>query len=275
MNAPNATSRSVLITGASSGIGAATARRLSGRGFRVFGTSRKPPPEDEQTENRPIEWVRVDVREESSLREAAAFVMTRCARLDGLVCNAGYGIFGSIEEVSIERAREQFETNYFGTLRTLRAFLPHLRAERGGRIVLVGSLAAHAPIPFQSHYSSSKAALAALALGLRNEVRSSGISVSLVEPGDTNTPFNDATQWQSGESSVYGESIRRCEQAVRDLLPQAPDPDVVARVIERALTARRPRVRYSAGADALLAPFARRFLPDWITLAVLRSRYHL
>ena len=97
-------------------------------------------------------------------------------RLDALVCNAGIGIFGSVEEVPIEAAREQFETNVFGTLRVLRAVLPHLREARRGRIVIVGSLAGRAPIPFQAHYSASKAALDALALALHNELHATGVA---------------------------------------------------------------------------------------------------
>ena len=265
-------SQSVLITGASSGIGAATAAHLASRGFRVFGTSRR---EQSQGAHPQIQWVAMDIRDEDSVNRAIAKVLAATDRLDAVVCNAGYGIFGSAEEVPIEVAQEQFDTNYFGTLRTVRAVLPSMRQARHGRIVIVGSLGAHAPIPFQSHYSSSKAAVAALSLGLHNEVHRDGVRVSLVEPGDCNTPFNDVTDWGNPEGSSYGDSIARCREAIVEMLPKAPEPISVARVIERALTARRPRVRYSAAADAWLAPFARRFLPDWLTLAVVRSRYRV
>ncbi len=264
--------RSVLITGASSGIGAATAAHLAARGFRVFGTSRRGQPEDPRPD---VQWVAMDVRDEESVNRGVAEVQDASGGLDAVVCNAGYGIFGSAEEVPIEAAQEQFDTNYFGTLRTLRAVLPSMRKARHGRIVIVGSLGAHAPIPFQSHYSSSKAAVAALSLALRNEVHRDGVHVSLVEPGDCNTPFNDVTEWGEPERSSYGDSIASCREAIVEMLPKAPDAICVARVIERALTARRPRVRYSAAADAWLAPLARRFLPDWLTLAVVRSRYRV
>ena len=263
--------RSVLITGASSGIGLATARHLVTKDFRVFGTSRNPRPDADPA----IRWVAMDVGDASSVEKAVGEVLEATPRLDALVCNAGFGIFGSVEEVSEEAAKRQFDTNVFGVLRTLRAVVPVMRAAHTGRIVLVGSLAAHAPIPFQVHYSASKAAVAAIALGLRNELQGFGIQVSLVEPGDVNTPFNDAMDWTEGADSAYGDSLRGCEEAIREMLPKAPGPDGVARVIEQALTARRPRVRYTAGADAKLAPIARRLLPDWVTLAVLRSRYRV
>jgi NAD(P)-dependent dehydrogenase (short-subunit alcohol dehydrogenase family) len=261
----------VLITGASSGIGAATAEQLAPHGFRVFGTSRR----ERESKGDGIEWVAMDIRDEGSVERAVARVIETAGQIDAVVCNAGMGIFGSAEEVPISAAQEQFDTNYFGTLRTLRAVLPGMRSARHGRVIIVGSLGAHAPIPFQSHYSSSKAAVAALALALRNEVHRDGIHVSLIEPGDCNTPFNDATEWGDPAGSSYGDRIAGCRAAIVEMLPKAPEPSCVASVIERALTARRPRVRYSAAADAWLAPFARRFLPDWLTLAMIRSRYRV
>lgn len=262
---------SVLITGASSGIGLATAQHLAAKGFDVFGTSRNPSPDADPT----IHWVAMDVCDEASVEQAVAQVRAQTPRLDALVCNAGFGIFGSIEEVPEEAALRQFDTNVFGVLRTLRAVVPGMREAGSGRIVLIGSLAAHAPIPYQAHYSASKAAVAAIALGLRNELDAFGIGVSLVEPGDVDTPFNDATDWSPGANSAYGDSMRRCEAAIREMLPRAPKAESVARVIERALGAARPRVRYSAGADATLVPIARRMLPDWLMGRLTRSRYEV
>ena len=157
---------SVLVTGASSGIGAATAARLASRGFQVFGTSRTP----ERQSLPGVRFIALDVRDEASVAKGVAQVLACTPRLDALVCNAGIGIFGSVEEVPIEAAREQFETNVFGTLRVLRAVLPHFRTARSGRVVILGSLSGRAPIPFQAHYSASKAALDALALALHNEL---------------------------------------------------------------------------------------------------------
>jgi NAD(P)-dependent dehydrogenase (short-subunit alcohol dehydrogenase family) len=149
------------VTGASSGIGAATARLLRERGFEVFGTSRRP--EQLGADAPEVRWIPMDVCDEDSVREGVAQVLSAVPRLDALVCNAGFGIFGSVEEVSIAAAKEQFETNFFGTLRTLRAAIPHLREARRGRIAIVGSIAGRAPIPFQVHYSATKAAVESLA----------------------------------------------------------------------------------------------------------------
>jgi NAD(P)-dependent dehydrogenase (short-subunit alcohol dehydrogenase family) len=260
----------VLVTGASSGIGAATAELLAGRGFAVYGTSRRAegrsPPAG-------VRWLAMDVRDDASVREAVARSLAEAGSLAGVVCNAGYGIFGSVEEVPLELAREQLETNFFGVLRTLRAVLPSMRERRRGRVVIVGSLAGRAPIPFQAHYSASKAALDALVLALRNELHGTGVAASLVEPGDVATPFNDAMTWGDPAASAYGERAREVERRVREALPKAPGPESVARKVLRALTARRPRVRYTAGADAWLVPLGRRLLPDAASLRLIRWHF--
>lgn len=264
---------SVLITGASAGIGAATAAHLRERGFQVFGTGRRP--EEAAARAPDLRWVGMDVCDDESVRKGVAEVLAAVPRLDGLVCNAGFGIFGSVEEVTIEAARAQFETNFFGVLRVLRAVIPSMREAGGGRIVLVGSLAGRAPIPFQAHYSASKAAVEALALALRNELHPTGVVVSLVEPGDIDTGFNEAMSWGSPETSVYGERIRSAERVIRESLPRAPGPQVVARAIHRALTARRPRVRYAVGADSRAVPLGRRLLPDALSLRFIRDHFEI
>ena len=262
-----------LITGASSGIGAATADRLVEHGFRVFGTSRRP---DAAAKARPrIHWIAMDVCDEESVRKGVEQVLASCPRLDALVCNAGFGIFGSVEEVSIDAAKQQFETNVFGTLRTLRAVVPAMREAGRGRIVVVGSLSGRAPIPFQAHYSASKAALDALVLALRSELHGLGVCVSLVEPGDIQTAFNDGMQWGDPKGSAYGERIRRAELVIRESLPGAPGPEQVARTIPRALSARRPRVRYTCGPDSWGVPLGRRLLPDWLSLSLIRRHFRL
>jgi NAD(P)-dependent dehydrogenase (short-subunit alcohol dehydrogenase family) len=257
----------VLVTGASSGIGAAAARLLAERGFRVFGASRG------SAEARGVEWLRMDVTDEGQVAAGVMAAIQRAGALDALVCAAGYGVFGSVEETSLLRARAQMETNYFGTLAPIRAMLPHLRARGRGRIVVMGSLAGRAPIPFQAHYSASKAALEALVLGLRNELHGSGVTATLVEPGDIRTAFNERTDWGDRDGSAYGDRLRRCEDVVRASLPMAPGPEIVAEVVLRVLTAPRPRVRYTVGPDSWLVPLGRRLLPDVLSLALIRDHF--
>jgi NAD(P)-dependent dehydrogenase (short-subunit alcohol dehydrogenase family) len=260
----------VLVTGASSGIGAATATLLASRGFRVWGTSRRPRADDG-----PIRWLAMDVRDEAAVADGVRRMCAEAGAVDALVCNAGIGIFGSVEETDLERARAQFETNVFGTLIPVRAVLPAMRARGQGRIVIVGSLAGRATIPFQTHYSATKAAVDALAVGLRMELATTGVDVTLIEPGDIRTAFNDATDWGDPGASAYGERLRRCETVIRAELEKAPGPDVVARTILRALTARRPRMRYPVGPSSWLVPIARRLLPDGVALRLIRSHFEV
>jgi NAD(P)-dependent dehydrogenase (short-subunit alcohol dehydrogenase family) len=263
----------VLVTGASAGIGAATARELAAHGFRVFGTSRSPqalPPGAPA-----IEWLALDVRDEAQVKAAVAELLARAGRLDALVCNAGFGIFGSVEEVSIADAQAQLDTNFFGVLRCLRAALPHLRAQAGGRVVLVGSLAGRAPIPFQAHYSASKAAVDALASALHNELYAHGVRVVLVEPGDIRTGFNETVDFSCADGSPYGERIARCREVVERSLDEAPPPEWVARAVRRALSARRPRFRYAVGREAPLVALGRRLLPDRLALSLIRRHFRI
>jgi NAD(P)-dependent dehydrogenase (short-subunit alcohol dehydrogenase family) len=261
--------RAVLVTGASSGIGAAAAKRLAQRGFRVYGTSRSARPESDG-----IRWLAMDVRDEAAVQRAVGQLLDAEGALHGAVCNAGFGIFGSVEETPMERARAQFETNLFGVLHTLRAVLKPMREARSGRIAIVGSLAGRAPIPFQAHYSATKAAVDALALALHNEVRALGIHVALIEPGDIATAFNDATDWgDAAAASVYGAAIQNTERLIRELLPKAPGPEVVSKAIAHAIGAARPRVRYAVGNDSTLVPIGKRLLPDRALLAVIRDHF--
>ena len=265
----SAAQRAVLVTGASSGIGAAAAKLLTARGFRVYGASRSARAESDG-----VRWLALDVRDEASVQRAVAQLLAAEGSLYGAVCNAGIGIFGSVEETPMARAREQFETNLFGVLHTLRAVLPPMRAAKTGRIAIVGSLAGRAPIPFQAHYSATKGAVDALALALHNEVRALGIHVALIEPGDISTGFNDATDWGGAAAkSAYGAAIQNCERVIRESLPKAPGPEVVARAILHALSARRPRVRYPVGPDSVLVPLGKRLLPERSVLALIRNHF--
>ena len=275
--------RTVLVTGASSGIGAATAKRLADAGLRVFGTSRlversaRVDPRSDADES--DEWGAMDVCDEASVEQGVAQVIAAAERLAALVCNAGFGIFGSVEDVAIDDAQRQLDTNFFGVLRTLRAALPHLREAAGAggdcRVVLVGSLAGRAPIPFQAHYSASKAAVDALASSLSAELQPFGIQVSLVEPGDIDTPFNAAMDWGKGPSPAYAGAQARCEAVIRESLPKAPGPEVVADAVLRALTERRARTRYAVGADSKLVPLGKRLFPERLVRRLIRDHFEL
>lgn len=265
--------KSVLITGASSGLGAAMAEEMRALGWRVFGTSRKPRA-SWGAEGPKIEWVQMDVCDDASVEAGLADVFERVDHLDGLVCNAGWGIYGAVEETSLERARAQFETNFFGVLRVLTPILTRMRERDSGRILLLGSLAGRAPIPFQAHYSASKAAIEALAFSLANELHPFDVHVSLIEPGDINTSFNDVMDWGEPDStSPYADRAGRTELSIRESLPQSPGPEIVARAVAHALTSARPKLRYAVGREVRLVGLGKRLLSDRMSLKAIRDHF--
>jgi short-subunit dehydrogenase len=170
--------RVVLVTGASSGIGKSTASLLAERGFRVFGTSRKPQRE----RNGGFELLPLDVQSDSSVLECVSEVIAKAGRVDILVNNAGNVLTGAIEETSIDEAKTHFETDFFGAARMVNAVLPDMRKRKNGVIVNISSMATNFPVPFEGYYAAAKAALLAYSDALRQEVRNFNIKVSGVEP---------------------------------------------------------------------------------------------
>jgi NAD(P)-dependent dehydrogenase (short-subunit alcohol dehydrogenase family) len=175
----------VLVTGVSSGFGQAIAAELQARGHRVFGTTRRPSTAAPGG----CTLVTIDVDDEASVTAGVAEVLRQAGRIDAVVNNAGFGFAGAIEDTTVEEARRQFETNFFGTHRMCRAVLPQMRAQRSGRIVNMSSLGGLVSIPFQAMYCATKFAVEAYTEALRMEVRPFGIQVAMVEPGDFATRF--------------------------------------------------------------------------------------
>ncbi|MEZ4364250.1 MAG: SDR family oxidoreductase [Kofleriaceae bacterium] len=232
-----------LLTGASQGIGASTARALSGLGVKVYGASRSV------TAGQGADYygVPMDVTKEDSVVAGLAAVIEREGRLDAVINCAGFAVAGPIEEISVEDAQRQFDTNFFGAARVCRAALPHLRRHGAGLIVNIGSLAATVPLPYQAYYSASKAALALFSEALRLEVARDGINVVLIEPGDIKTSFTGNREQPSALSAHYEASYQRVLEVVRRDEGGAVPPERVAAVVVRALSARTPSPRYGAG----------------------------
>ena len=174
-----------LVTGVSSGVGRATAALLSERGFRVFGTMRRPNQTNGELRN--VELIALDVRENESVRSCLQRVLDQAGRIDALVNNAGYTLIGALEETSLQEAKEVFETNFFGVLQMSQAALPKMREQGYGRIVNVGSVAGFLPMPYQGIYAASKHALEGYSESLDHEVRQFGVRVSVIEPGFVRT----------------------------------------------------------------------------------------
>jgi NAD(P)-dependent dehydrogenase (short-subunit alcohol dehydrogenase family) len=242
-----------LVTGASSGIGRATALRLAGRGHEVMAGVRHLA--DAPTHPR-IRALRLDVTDAAQLAAAAKEV----GRLDGLVNNAGVTLTGPVEHLPLERLREQLEINVVGLVAVTQAFLPAIRAGRG-RIVMMSSAAGRVTIPLHGAYSASKQAVEAVADALRQELRPWRLSVIVIEPGtfrSRNRASSEAAaraDWvAAGEAAVshYGDAMEALHKSNRKTEAAAGDPERVAAVVERALTTARPRTRYLVGSRALV-----------------------
>jgi NAD(P)-dependent dehydrogenase (short-subunit alcohol dehydrogenase family) len=251
----------VLITGASSGIGRATAIQLAEAGYRVFaGDLQRVAPDD--FDGREIEQLVLDVTDADSVAAAAERVRdaTGPAGLQGVVNNAGIGAVGPLEYLAIEALKRIFDVNVFGALAVTQAMLPSIR-EGGGRIVMVASVVAHLPLPFGSPVSSSKAALEAFSDSLRRELHAWKIPVIQIEPGSIHTPAVEKlkSDVRAALESLPPEGQDRYRAPIESLMEAqmgreeaGSEPSVVAEAVERALSAERPKRRYPVGADAQL-----------------------
>src|SRR5437660_10229800 len=249
-----------LVTGVSSGIGRATATLLSRRGFRVFGTMRKPSEINGPLEG--VELVRLDVRDEESVRSCLRTVLDQAGRIDDLVNNAGDTLIASLEETSIEEAKDVFETNFFGVLRMSQALLPIMREQGYGRIANISSVLGFLPAPYQGIYAASKHALEGYSESLDHEVRQFGIRVSVIEPGFTRTSIGQKGQLAGQPLVAYAVERHQVVDAVRQNNANGKDPAEVASVVLEALTSRTPRLRYLVGREARFIAWLRKFAPD-------------
>lgn len=281
MRIPAVPSRSVLITGCSSGIGAATAETLRAAGWRVLPTARSAGDLD-ALRARGFEPIALDLADSASVEAAAAEALARTdGALGALVNNAGYCQAGALEDVTRDALRAQFEANVFGLHQLTRALLPAFRHQGGGRIVHVGSVLGRIATPMVGSYCASKFAVEALADALRIELRGSGIWVALIEPGAILSRFRKnaaealdrgVDRAQSGFGDVYAREIerRRRQNKKPDLFTRPPEE--VARKIRHALESPHPRRRYGVTLAAPLTELVARFVPQAWTDPILARR---
>jgi NAD(P)-dependent dehydrogenase (short-subunit alcohol dehydrogenase family) len=243
-----------LVTGASSGIGQATAELLAASGFTVFGTSRAP-----NQVARSYRLISLDVRSDASVEAAVQSLLEQVGRIDVLVNNAGYAQVGAIEESSIAEVQAQFDTNLFGVIRMIKAVLPVMRRQGSGRIINVSSVVGHVAPPYAGVYATSKFALEGLSEALREEVRPFGVDVSLVEPAFVKTPL--VSPQPTSPITAYNPGRQAALQGLSRSVESGMDPGAVAQAILRAATTR-PRLRYLVGRDAKVLILIKRLLPD-------------
>ena len=262
----------VLITGSSSGVGQSTARLLSQKGYKVFGTSRNPA--SAQTISG-VEVLALDVRSDDSVAACVKAVASGAGRIDVLVNNAAYELAGALEETSIEEAKAQFETNFFGAVRMVNTVLPVMRKQKQGQIINVSSLSGVSSIPFMGFYSASKFALEGYTEALRMEVSPFNIHVSLTEAGFLRTPMMNKRQVSTAQLEEYEGWRQRAFNAIRNHEQKAPGPEMVSEMLLSIITSRNPRLRYLVGRQAKFTTRLQRFLPELTYERGKRSTFEL
>jgi short-subunit dehydrogenase len=245
-----------LVTGASSGIGRATAIALQSAGFRVFGTSRRAAKNSDG-----LTMLACDVTDDASVAKLVDDVLAETGRIDLLVNNAGMGLFGGAEESSMAQAQALFDVNVFGVLRVTNAVLPIMRRQGKGRIVNLSSVQGFIPAPYFALYASTKHAIEGYSESLDHELRPFGIRVALVEPAYTRTSFEDNLARPDQLLDIYDAARAGMNAVVRKAMEKGDSPEVVAKTILAAATASVPRRRYAAGKMARQVSFLRRFVP--------------
>jgi short-subunit dehydrogenase len=263
--------KTTLVTGAFSGIGREIARLLAERGARVFGTARDPQSAEPI---RGVEIVRMEVTDDASVSEAVQNIVQRAGPVQCLVNNAGYAAFGAVEETSMEEARQQFETNFFGVLRVTNAILPRMRQDGYGRIVNISSVVGFLPAPYMGIYAASKHALEGYTETLDHEVRRFGVRAILIQPAYTKSKFSGNTKFARAALEVYAEERKRVNELVEQSVEQGDDPRIVADAVCQALTAKSPRLRYPVGKGVALSRM-RRFVPAGMFDKSFRKQFQL
>lgn len=261
-----------LVTGASSGIGEATAKRLATAGYKVYGTSRRGAQSGQPS----FAMLALDVTRDESVEAAVRELIRLEGRIDLLVNNAGFGVApAGAEESSIEQAKAIFETNFFGLIRMTRAVVPHMRRQGNGRIINIGSVLGFLPMPYGALYAATKHAVEGYSESLDHELRTRGIRVSVIEPAYTKTQFDANFLAPDSTLDEYRDARALLDKVLKKVMATADEPTVVADVVLEAAIADRPKLRYAAGARANRLRLLRRFAPAGLLDAGIRKDLRL
>lgn len=242
--------KTVLVTGASAGIGKATAILLAQNGYNVYGAARRIE-KMQDLKNHGIKPIELDVTNDKSILACVDQIFREAGSIDILVNNAGFGSSGAIEDVSIEDARYQLEVNVFGAMRLTQVVLPKMRENKYGKIVNISSIGGKVAFPLAGWYHASKFAIEALSDTLRMEVKEFGIDVIVIEPGGVKSEWagiaNDNLMRISG-NTAYKEMAKNAEKATRNL--NLPEPSVITKLIKKSIESKNPKTRYIGGFGA-------------------------
>lgn len=262
--------RTAIVTGASSGIGRATAEALARAGYTVFGTSRKIGDSYAK-----VSMLTCNVTNDDSVRSLVATVLAQTGRIDLLVNNAGIGMLGGAEEFSIPQVQALFDVNLFGVMRMTNAVLPSMRQRGQGRIINIGSVLGLIPAPYSAHYSAVKHALEGYSESLDHEIRAFNVRVSVIEPAYVRTVFDQNGIEPDSQLQAYDQARAGVRALLADVMPTADLPEVVAAVVLKAASDVRPRHRYTAGKTARQISLLRRFAPAGAFDKSLRKQFRL
>jgi NAD(P)-dependent dehydrogenase (short-subunit alcohol dehydrogenase family) len=263
----------VLITGGSSGIGKSIGEFLHAKGFVVYGTSRNP----ERITNSVFPLIALDVRDKQSIQNAIAEVISKSGRIDVVINNAGVGITGPIEEIPTDEIKNNFETNLFGPIEVMKASLPQMRSQKSGLIINITSIAGYMGLPYRGIYSASKGALELITEALRMEVKSFGINITNVAPGDFATNiaagrFHAPLVKGSAYEIPYGNSLKMMDEHV----DSGSNPNEMAEAIYKIIQSPNPKVHYKI--SVFMQKFSivlKRILPDRMYEKMLMNHYKL
>jgi len=245
-----------IVTGSATGIGYEIAIHLAKNGFHTYASMRNLPKADQitkiaKTENLPLRVLQLDVTDDISVTKAIDTVINESGKIDVLVNNAGYGLIGSIEDMSTEELKAQYETNVFGVFRVTKAVLPHMRKQHGGSIINISSIAGRIALPMYSAYVSTKFAIEGLSESMAYELEPFGIKVAIIEPGAIKTNFRrELAAKGSSEDSPYSSMIQSPSKAIEKMLKHRLYPEEVAKTVIQAIENPKPKLRYIVGKDA-------------------------
>ncbi len=264
----------VLITGASAGMGKETARLLAQNGYTVYGAARRMDKMNDLKELG-VKTIAMDVTNDQSMVKAIDEIIAAEGKIDILINNAGFGSYGAIEDVSLEDARYQLEVNVFGAARLIQLVLPYMRQQHWGKIVNISSIGGKMATPLGGWYHASKFALEGLSDSLRNEVKSFGVDVVVIEPGGIKSEWGgiafDSLMETSG-NTAYKLLAEKFAKAFRATESKNPEPIVIAELIKKAIEAKKPKTRYVAGYMAAPALFMRKLLSDHLMDKAIMSQ---
>lgn len=267
----------VLLTGGSAGIGSATAQYLMKQGYTVYAASRRGSENiDENTSGGKIIGLCADVTIPESLENAVSRIMEEQGELSAVICNAGNGIAGSVEDTSLEEARYQMETNFFGVLNTIKACLPIFREQNHGKIIAISSVAAVAPIPFQGFYSASKSAIMLLMQSLSMEVKPYNIKCTCILPGDVKTDFTSSRKYTEAStlpSSEYTNAMKAAVQTMEKDEQNGMMPIVIAKAIAKVLKKENPKPVVVPHITYKLLYFLIKLVPTRLKIWVISKMY--